>query len=411
MPSSAVRRVDPEPETTLPPATGKSSRLRTIVALVIPLILLASVIAVFVRTNGAGLNVTPPAPIETVQFGRTILRPGEIELHLRNTSPEAITLAQVNINDAIWPYTISPSPTIPRLGSVVLTLAYPWVHGEAYEISLLSSSSIPFSVSIPVAAVTTRVSSGTLLSFTLIGLYVGLIPIILGMLWLPILKRMGAGAMLFLMSATVGLLLFLGIDATTEALELTRDLSGTFQGVGIIGIGIVGTWLLLDAIGRQQRGAERSGAGQRLSLATVIAIGIGLHNFGEGLAIGAAFAVGAAALGTFLVVGFIIQNITEGLGIIVPIAKDSPSLRKLAWLGLIGGAPAILGAWVGGLVHSPPLSILFLAIGAGAVFQVAFEIARKMIWGGAALQKRPLFAFGGVLAGMLVLYVTGLAIK
>jgi len=411
MPSSAVRRVDPEPETTLPPATGKSSRLRTIVALVIPLILLAAVIAVFVRTNGAGLNVTPPAPIETVQFGRTILRPGEIELHLRNTSPEAITLAQVNINDAIWPYTISPSPTIPRLGSVVLTLAYPWVHGEAYEISLLSSSSIPFSVSIPVAAVTTRVSSGTLLSFTLIGLYVGVIPIILGMLWLPILKRMGAGAMLFLMSATVGLLVFLGIDATTEALELTRDLSGTFQGVGIIGIGIVGTWLLLDAIGRQQRGAERSGAGQRLSLATVIAIGIGLHNFGEGLAIGAAFAVGAAALGTFLVVGFIIQNITEGLGIIVPIAKDSPSLRKLAWLGLIGGAPAILGAWVGGLVHSPPLSILFLAIGAGAVFQVAFEIARKMIWGGAALQKRPLFAFGGVLAGMLVLYVTGLAIK
>ena len=412
MPSSAVRRVDPEPETTLPPATGKSSRLRTITALIVPLILLAAVIAVFVRTNGAGLNVTPPAPIETVQFGRTILRPGEIELHLRNTSPEAITLAQVNINDAIWPYTVSPSPTIPRLGSVVLTLAYPWVHGEAYEISLLTSSSIPFTVSIPVAAVTTRVSSGTLLSFTLIGLYVGVIPIILGMLWLPVLKRMGAGAMLFLMSATVGLLLFLGIDATTEALELTRDLSGTFQGVGIIGIGIVGTWLLLDAIGRQQRGGvDRTCAGQRLSLATVIAIGIGLHNFGEGLAIGAAFAVGAAALGTFLVVGFIIQNITEGLGIIVPIAKDSPSLRKLAWLGLIGGAPAILGAWVGGLVHSPPISILFLAIGAGAVFQVAFEIARKMIWGGAALQKRPLFAFGGVLAGMLVLYVTGLAIK
>jgi zinc transporter ZupT len=238
------------------------------------------------------------------------------------------------------------------------------------------------------------------------------IPIILGMLWLPVLKRMGSGTMLFLMAATVGLLLFLGIDATTEALELTGELSDTFQGVGIIGIGIVGTWLLLDAIGRQQdRGSERNGAGQRLSLATVIAIGIGLHNFGEGLAIGAAFAIGAAALGTFLVVGFIIQNITEGLGIIVPIAKDSPSLRRLAWLGLIGGGPAIIGAWVGGLVHSPALSILFLSIGAGAVFQVAYEIARKLVWGTAALAKRPLFAFGGVLAGMLVLYVTGLAIK
>ena len=411
MPTSVARRLDSEPDPDVPPPTGKRPGLRTLAALFVPLVLLAAVIALFVSTNGAGLNVTPPAPIETVQFGRTILRPGEIELHLRNTSPDAITLAQVNINDAIWPYAVSPSPRVPRLGSVVLTLAYPWVHGEAYEISLLSSSSIAFSTSIPVAAVTTRVSSGTLLSFTLIGLYVGVIPIILGMLWLPVLKQMGAGTMLFLMSATVGLLLFLGIDATTEALELTGDLSETFQGVGIIAIGIVGTWLLLDAIGRRQSGGERSEAGRRLSLATVIAIGIGLHNLGEGLAIGAAYAVGAAALGTFLVVGFIIQNITEGLGIIVPIAKDSPPLRKLAWLGLIGGAPAIVGAWVGGLVYSPPLSILFLSIGAGAVLQVAYEIARKLVWGGAALRERPLFAFGGVLAGMLVLYITGLAIK
>jgi ZIP family zinc transporter len=407
-----VIRRDSDSDATVPPRRGKPG-LRTIAVLLIPLVLLAAVILLFVRTNGAGLNVAPTAPIETVQFGRTILRPGEIELHLRNTSPEAITLAQVNINDAIWAYTVSPSPTIPRLGSVVLTLAYPWVQGEAYEISLLSSSSIAFNTSIPVAAVTTRVSSGTLLSFTLIGLYVGVIPILLGMLWLPALRKVGAGTMLFLMSATVGLLLFLGIDATTEALELTGDLSETFQGVGIIGIGIVATWLLLDAIARQQRTAGRSEAGQRLSLATVIAIGIGLHNLGEGLAIGAAYAVGAAALGTFLVVGFIIQNITEGLGIVVPIAKDSPRLRTLAWLGLIGGAPAIVGAWVGGLVHSPPLSILFLSIGAGAVFQVAYEIGRNLVWGtgATALQKRPLFAFGGVVTGMLVLYVTGLAIK
>ena len=382
-----------------------------IVALVVPLILLAAVILLFVRTDGAGLNVAPAAPIETVQFGRTILRPGEIELHLRNTSPEAISLAQVNINDAIWPYTISPSPRIPRLGSAVLTLAYPWVHGEAYEISLISSNSIPFATSIPVAAVTTRVSSGTLLSFTLIGLYVGVIPVILGMLWLPAIRRISAGAMLFLMAATVGLLLFLGIDATAEALELTGELSDAFQGVAIVGIGIVGTWLLLDAVGRQQRVSERSEAGARMSLATVIAIGIGLHNLGEGLAIGAAYAVGAAALGTFLVIGFIIQNITEGLGIIMPIAKDSPPLRRLAVLGLIGGVPAIIGAWIGGLVHSPPLSILFLSIGAGAVFQVAYEIARKLVWGDAALRKRPLFAFGGVLTGMMVLYITGLAIK
>ena len=185
--ATTIPAAAPTPTAPSPPATGaRASMLRTAVWLAVPLVLLAGVIALFVVTSGAGLNVTPAAPIETIQFGRTVLRPGQIELHLRNTSPDAVVIAQVNINDAIWPYTVSPSPTIPRLASVVLTLDYPWVHGEAYEISLLSGNSIPFNTSIPAAAVTTRVSSGTLLSFTLIGLYVGLIPIILGMLWLPV---------------------------------------------------------------------------------------------------------------------------------------------------------------------------------------------------------------------------------
>src|SRR5688572_10293552 len=146
-PSTAHKRIptppatDSRPELEAPPPRGSTPRLRMIVALLVPIVLLALVIVLFVRTNGAGLNVAPAAPIETVQFGRTVLRDGVIELHLRNTSPEAITLAQVNINDAVWPYTISPSPRIPRLGSAVLTLTYPWVQGEAYEISLLSSNS------------------------------------------------------------------------------------------------------------------------------------------------------------------------------------------------------------------------------------------------------------------------------
>ena len=393
------------------PRTPREKALRALGAFLVPVVLLSGVIILFVRTNGAGLNVAPAVPIETVQFGRTVLRPGQIELRVRNTSPQAVTISQINVNDAIWPYTVSPARTIPRLGSAMLTLDYPWVQGEAYEITLLSSSSIPFTMSIPVASTTAGATAKTMVSFTLIGLYVGIIPVILGMFWLPALRDMGPRATLFLMSATVGLLLYLGVDATTEALEVARELSDTFQGTGIIAIGIAGTWLLLDAISRRQDSVGRSESGQRLSLATVIAVGIGLHNFGEGLAIGAAYAVGAAALGTFLVVGFIIQNITEGLGIIVPIAKYRPRIRSLAALGLIAGAPAIVGAWVGGLVSSQPLSVLFLAIGAGAVFQVSYEIARQMVWKEMAARRMPLMAFGGVMAGMLALYVTGLAIK
>ena len=393
------------------PVPSKKPSLNTLVLLLVPVLLLAGVIALFVFTRGAGLNVAPAAPIETLQFERTILRPGQIELHLRNTSPQEISIAQININDALWPYTISPGPTIPRLGSAVIVLNYPWVQAEAYEVTVFSSNSIPLKTSIPVATTTATASAGTLWSFTLIGIYVGIIPVALGMFWLPALKSLGPRAMMFLMSATVGLLVYLGIDATTEALEVGGKLAGAFQGTGIVGIGIIGTFLLLDVVSRRQMSIGRSEGGQRMALAMMIAVGIGLHNLGEGLAIGAAYAVGAAALGTFLVVGFIIQNITEGLGIIVPILKDKPAIRSLALLGLIGGGPAIVGAWVGGLVYSQPLSVLFLAIGAGAVFQVAYEISRQMIWKEMAKRQIPVTVFAGVLTGMLTLYVTGLALK
>ena len=397
--------------TTTTPATSSKSGARTLALFLLPILLLAGVIALFLATDGAGLNVEPAAPIETVQFGRTILRPEQIELHLRNTSPQAVTIAQVNINDAIWPFAISPSPTIPRLGSAVVTLDYPWVEGEAYGLSLFSTNAVAFETEIEVATTTATASAATLWSFTLVGFYVGVIPVVLGMLWLPAIRRLGPRAMLFLMAVTVGLLIYLGIDATTEALELGGELEGPFQGVGLVGIGIVGTVLLLDAISRRQMGVGRSESGQRMTLASMVAVGIGLHNLGEGLAIGAAYAVGAAALGAFLVIGFIIQNITEGLGVVAPISKDKPSLRSLALLGLIAGAPAIVGAWVGGLIYSPVLSVLFLAIGAGAVYQVAYAIGRQMIWKDGAQQAMPMTAFAGITAGMLILYVTGLVIK
>jgi len=230
------------------------------------------------------------------------------------------------------------------------------------------------------------------------------------MVWLPALRRLGPQWMMFLMAITAGLLIFLGIDATSEALELAGDIGGAFQGVGLVGIGIVVTFLLLDAISRRQASIGRSEADQRLSLAFMIATGIGLHNLGEGLAIGASFSQGALALGTFLVIGFIIQNITEGLGIIIPVLKDRPSLRSLLLLGLIGGAPAIVGGLIGGLLYSKVLAVLFLAIGAGAVFEVVYEIA-KLIQKDSVKRPMPLVIFAGITTGMLALYVMGLFVK
>ena len=394
---------------TMSPAP-KSNGLSTLGLLLLPVVLLAGVILLFLFTSGAGLNIKPVVPVESLAFERTILRPNEIEFQVRNTSPQPLTIAQININDGIVRYTMAPAQQVPRLGRAVIRVPYPWVQGEAYAITVFSSNSVAFTTAIPVASETRVVDKTTLLSFTLIGLYVGVIPIFLGLFWFPALRRLGPRWMMFLMALTAGLLIFLGIDATNEALEVARELGGPFQGVGLVGLGIVVTFMLLDAIARRQVSVGRSEAEQRLTVAFMIAIGIGLHNLGEGLAIGAAYSVGAATLGTFLVIGFILQNITEGLGIIAPVLKDRPALSSLAWLGLIGGGPAVVGAWVGGLSYSQSLAVLFLAIGAGAVFEVVYEIG-KLIQRDAAKRPMPLTIFAGVTVGMLLLYVTGVLIK
>jgi ZIP family zinc transporter len=269
---------------------------------------------------------------------------------------------------------------------------------------------VPFDTVVEVATETRGPDSGTLLSFTLIGLYVGVVPVFLGMFWLPLLRRLGARVFIGLMALTVGLLLYLGIDAANEALESAALVGGPFQGVGLTGIGIIATFLGLQAVARLQGRAGAGETNRRVRVAFMISLGIGLHNLGEGLAIGASFSVGAAALGTFLVIGFILQNITEGLGIVAPILREKPPLRTLAGLGLLGGAPAIVGTWAGGLLYSPILSVLFLSIGAGAVFEVAWEIT-KLIRQDVQSARMPLTIAGGAVAGMSLLYVTGLLIK
>jgi zinc transporter, ZIP family len=397
---------------TTPPTVENRllEKARTAGLILVPIVILAGVILLFLLSSGAGLHIRPVVPQEAVNFEKTILKPGQIELNLRNFSPQDVTISFININDTILPFTASPGPTLARLGRAAIQVQYPWVAGEAYNITVFTTNSIPFSTTIAAAAATAAPGSASLLSFTLIGLYVGIIPVLLGITWFPALRRAGRGTFLFLMAATAGILIFLGIDAANEAMENARLVGGAFQGVGLVGIGIVVTFLLLDAITRWQMGIERGEAEQRLSLATMISVGIGLHNLGEGLAIGASFSVGAATLGTFLVIGFIIQNITEGLGIIAPIVKDKPSLKRLAWMGVIGGGPAILGTWIGGFTYSQPLAVLFLSIGAGAVFEVAYEVF-KLVQRSSAKQPRPLIVFAGVTVGMLLLYVTGILIK
>src|SRR6266511_3958956 len=257
----------------------KRFTLRTFGLLLIPIILLAGVIALFLSTGG-GLDLQSPAPVEDLTIERYVLKRGNIDIYVRNTGPREIEISQVVINAAVWPFAVSPSPTIPRLGTAIIHLDYPWNYGEAYAISLFTSNSIAFNLEIPVAFATTQPSSKSFWAFALIGLYVGVIPVFLGIFWVPALRQLGKRWMVFLMAITAGLLVFLGLDTLSEALEKAGEVGGPFQGIGLVGIGAVATFMLLDAISRTQTTVGRDETAQRLAIAFMIAIGIGLHNLG-----------------------------------------------------------------------------------------------------------------------------------
>lgn len=182
---------------------------------------------------------------------------------------------------------------------------------------------------------------------------------------------------------------------------------GRFRGTGLVTLGVVGTVLALTLLVRPTAGPAVDGSRARQVVATLIAIGIGLHNLGEGLAIGAAYALGEVALGTFLVLGFLLHNTTEGLAIAAPLAPDRTPLSRFVALGAIAGLPTIPGAWIGGFVYSPVLATLFLAVGAGAIFQVVYELAR-MVARQAGDSMVTATNLAGFACGLVIMYVTGL---
>ncbi len=325
-----------------------------------------------------------------------------------------MTIAQVSVDDAYWTFSADGDLRPPHLGRIRLTVPYPWVEGEAHLVKILSSTGATFEHEIPVAVAAPARDARALGVFTLVGLYVGVIPVALGLLWLPLVRRLGSTGLDALLALTVGLLAFLFVDAVQEGLEAGLDLPASYQGVALFAAGAGAAYLVLESFGgwlKARRGQLRQAGTPGAVLALLVAVGIGLHNFGEGLAIGAAFALGEAALGSLLIVGFTLHNTTEGLAIVAPLARERVSLPALVRLGAIGGAPTIAGAWLGGMVYSPVLAVLFLGLGAGAVAQVMLQIGRQMAGGHPLLQR---FASApaalGLIAGFGLMYATGLLI-
>ena len=369
------------------------------------------VLLALIFSNGVGVGRSDAPPVEDLTVGRvTLPTENEFVVHVQNGGPNPVTLKQVVVNDALWDFRVRPDNRIPRLGSADVVIPYTWVEGEAYEIVLISETGTTFDAEVPVAVLTPALSGETFSSYALIGFYVGVVPVTLGLLWYPFLRRLGTAGVNFVLALTVGLLVFLLLDTLLEAVEIAGELPGAFSGVPMVLLVALLTLFGLLGVERLFRREEAS----RIATSYRIAFGIGLHNLGEGLAIGAAFALGEAALGTFLIVGFTLHNITEGVGIAAPVLKEErPHFAHFGALALLGGGPAIVGTWIGGFAYSNLLSAVFLAVGVGAILQVVYEVGRLLLKD-SARSKRPALSgtnLGGLTAGIAIMYVTALLVS
>jgi zinc transporter ZupT len=377
----------------------------------IPLLLLGLVLSYIVVTGG-GLQDLAGPPVEQIKVQRiTLPQPGIVQAEIVNDGPQDVTIAQVIVDDAYWHFTAAPSNIIPRFGRATFTIPYPWVKDETHALLFLTNIGTTFAADVPVAVETPQMDAALLLRFALVGLYVGIVPVALGLMWYPFMRRLSRRAMNFILALTVGLLLYLAVGTWLDAVEFAAAAPAFWQGVPLALFMAVITFGAIVALSNRQK--RRPGSDDALSVSYRIALGIGLHNLGEGLAIGASFASGQAALGTLLILGFTLHNITEGVGIAAPIVKRNPGLKHFALLAVLAGGPAILGTLIGSYAFDPVLATIFLGIGLGAIAQVIWEVG-KLIARDNQQHAEPVMNWvnlGGVAAGVAVMFVTAFLVK
>jgi zinc transporter ZupT len=370
----------------------------------LPLIALGAVILFYQYGDPLSAITTNAPPIEDLKLQRLSLDDEGFKLKVINNGPDTVTIAQVLVDDAYWHFSFEDGNSdLERLETATLRIPYPWVKGEAHEIVVITDTGLTFPFDVEVALETPTADAEQFRAYGLLGVYVGVVPVVLGLLWYPFLRRMDRKWLNLVLALTVGLLVFLVVDTLFEALELATDVPGAFQAEPLIFLVTIITLLAIVSISDMFDVTEIP-----LFLAYTIAFGIGLHNLGEGLAVGAAFAIGQVSLGTFLVIGFTLHNITEGIGIAAPIARKRPPLYHFGLLALLAGSPAIIGAWIGGFTFNPLWAVIFLSIGAGAILQVIYEVSRLVV----KTSEKPLNSYNllGFLLGIAIMYFTAILV-
>ena len=389
--------------------SSNSSKIKVIVSGLIPFLFVILLIA-YIFGPGAELLdfgiILPEITIEKIDFIDS-----EIQATVRNTGHIPVEIVMADINDRIQPAAVEPDRFLERFETTLVRIPFEWNEAEPYTIGITVEDGTRFEKEIEAAAPALELSLDLAIFFAIIGTYVGIIPVMIGLLWLPFIKRISKQKYHFFLALTVGLLLFLAIDSIEEAIEISNEnLADSFNGTLLITTVTVLSFLGLYYSGNKL--SEKAGSSKftkPVAIALMISIGIGLHNFGEGLAIGAALGMGSIAFSTFLIIGFALHNTTEGIAIAAPMSRGKLMIGKLAAMGIIAGSPAIFGAWIGGFVYSPFTSVIFLAIGAGAIFQVIVVIM-KWIQEENDRNLSTIAVVSGIAVGMLVMYLTSILV-
>ncbi len=389
--------------------SNNSSKGKLIASGLIPFLFLILLMA-YIFGPGAELLdfgvILPEITIEKVDFIDS-----EIQATVRNTGHMPVEIVMADINDRIQPAAVEPDGFLERFETTLVRIPFEWNEAEPYTIGITVEDGTRFEKEIEAATPALEPSLDLTIFFAVIGTYVGIIPVMIGLLWLPFIKRISKQKYHFFLALTVGLLLFLAIDSIEEAVEVSdENLASSFNGTLLVATVTILSFLGLYYIGNKL--VEKAGSSKftkPVAIALMISIGIGLHNFGEGLAIGAALGMGSIAFSTFLIIGFALHNTTEGIAIAAPMSRGKLMIGKLAAMGLIAGSPAIFGAWIGGFVYSPFTSVIFLAVGAGAIFQVIVVIM-KWIQEENDQNLSTIAVVSGIAVGMLVMYLTSILV-
>ena len=390
-------------------AVSDTSKIKVIASGIIPF---AFVIIMMLYIFGPGGDLLdfgvalPEVTIEKVDFIDS-----EIQATVRNTGPIPVQVVMADVNDRIQPAAVEPDGFLERYETTLVRIPFEWNESEPYRIGITIDDGTRFEKEIASAAFALEFTLDLAIFFAIIGTYVGIIPVMIGLLWLPFIKKISKQKYHFFLALTAGLLLFLAIDSIEESVEVSNEnLANSFNGTLLVATVVVLSFLTLYYLGNKiVAKADSLNFSKPVAIGLMISIGIGLHNFGEGLAIGAAVGIGSIAFSTFLIVGFALHNTTEGIAIAAPMSRGKLMLGKLAIMGMIAGTPAIFGAWIGGFAYSPFTSVIFLAIGAGAIFQVILVL---MKW----IQKEndgnlsTLSVVSGFAIGMLVMYLTSILV-